>query len=32
MTKNSASSRPSEPQTFVGLDVHKEMIAVSHHR
>lgn len=29
MTKNSASSRPSEPQTFVGLDVHKETIAVA---
>ena len=29
MTKDSASSRPSEPQTFVGLDVHKETIAVA---
>ncbi|MFY9718275.1 MAG: IS110 family transposase [Candidatus Cybelea sp.] len=29
MNKNSASSRPSEPQTFVGLDVHKETIAIA---
>lgn len=29
MTKNSASSRQSEPQAFVGLDVHKETIAIA---
>ncbi|HVA33795.1 MAG TPA: IS110 family transposase [Candidatus Baltobacteraceae bacterium] len=29
MNKNSASSRKSEPQKFVGLDVHKETIAVA---
>jgi transposase len=29
VTKNSASSRQSEPQAFVGLDVHKETIAMA---
>jgi transposase len=29
MAKNSASSRKSEPQKFVGLDVHKETIAIA---
>ena len=29
MIKNSASSRKSEPQKFVGLDVHKETIAIA---
>ena len=29
MNKHSASSRQSEPQAFVGLDVHKETIAVA---
>lgn len=29
MNKNSASSRKSEPQKFVGLDVHKETIAIA---
>lgn len=29
MNKNSASSRKCEPQKFVGLDVHKETIAIA---
>jgi transposase len=29
VNKNSASSRQSEPQRFVGLDVHKETIAIA---
>jgi len=29
MNKNSASSRKSEPEKFVGLDVHKETIAIA---
>lgn len=29
MAKNSASSRKSEPQKFVGFDVHKETIAIA---